>query len=587
MDFIKRHLTNISSQETRTLLVHLRPFRKRAFVIVFLSIIYELLCLVPPLITGYIIDQYLSSSDKIALPVAQKQIIVLVSVLLVAYLMAEALKIISSQLLIVINSKLAINFKEQLYTHILHLPLRKITHIKNGEIISRLSDDVEDMAYLANSLFLNPATALLRLTAILCYALYINAWLALLLTITLGGLSVLCLHLNRKTRPIRRQIQEEHAANIGILSEVLQGIRVVRSFAKEKIEILQFNKRNESIASKELKANIQSQGINSLWSIIQAISTALILGIGSMLIIQEKMTLGNLIIIQYYATLVINPIISILSSVSSTQASLTALERYTEIMDLDRETLGSNETPPSIIHSIRLQGLSFAYQDKPTLENISCEFLRGQTIALVGSSGAGKSTLADIVCRFQEPDSGQLLINEIPANTLNLHEYRQNFGIVHQDNFVFDGSLRDNILYADSALNDEQILLACNKAQLTEFISSLPNGLDTIIGENGILLSGGQKQRLCLARAFACHKQILILDEATSHLDSLNEQAIQHAIMDHKENMITIVIAHNLDTIKKADLILVFKEGLLVESGSHQELILQEAEYARLRQAQQ
>jgi ATP-binding cassette, subfamily B, bacterial len=585
MDFIKRHLTNIGSKETRTLLAHLQPFRKRAFVIVLLSILYELLCLVPPLITGYIIDQYLSTSDKVALPDVQKQIILLVSVLLVAYLMAEVLKIISSQLLIVINSKLAINFKEQLYTHILHLPLRKITHIKNGELISRISDDVEDMAYLANSLFLHPATALLRLIAILCYALYINAWLALLLTITLGGLSILCLHLNRKTRPIRRQIQEEHAANIGILSEVLQGIRVVRSFAKEKIEILQFSKRNESIASKELKANIQTQGINSLWSIIQGISTALILGVGSILIIQEKMTLGNLIIIQYYATLVINPIVSILSSVSSTQASLTALERYTEIMDLDRETLDSNETPPSIINSIKLKDLSFAYQDKPTLQNITCEFLRGQTIALVGSSGAGKSTLADIVCRFQEPDSGQLLINDMPASKLNLHEYRQNFGIVHQDNFVFDGTLRDNILYADSTLSDADIILACDKAQLNEFISLLPNGLDTIIGENGILLSGGQKQRLCLARAFACHKQILILDEATSHLDALNEQAIQHAIMDHKENMLTIVIAHNLDTIKNADLILVFKDGQLLEQGNHHELMDKQGEYANLRQS--
>ena len=495
MDFIKRHLSNISSPETSVLLGHLRPFRKRCYLIICLSIVYELLCLVPPLITGHIIDRYLSQSDKIDLTQSQRQIIFLVSFLFLSYLCAEVLKIINNQLITLLNSKLALSFKHKLYAHILHLPLRKLTHLKSGELISRLSDDVEDMAYLANALLLNPATALLRLLAILCYAVYVNAWLALLLAITLGGLSALCLHLNRKTRPIRRQIQEEHATNIGILSEVIQGIRVVRSFAKEKLEILQFTKRNHSITRKELRSNMQIQGINSLWSIIQGLSTAIILGAGSILILKGEMTLGSLIIIQYYATLVINPIVSILGSVSNTQASLTALERYKEIMELEHEQSTQTQKTPEIINTITLKNVDFNYlPDKPTLKNISCELKRGQTIALVGSSGAGKSTLADLVCRFQEPSNGELLINGDDATPINLHDYRKHFAIVHQDNFVFDGSLRDNILYADPTLTDSEIELACQKAQLTDFLSTLSDGIDTIIGENGILLSGGQKQ---------------------------------------------------------------------------------------------
>jgi ATP-binding cassette, subfamily B, multidrug efflux pump len=550
-----------------------------------LSIIANGLGLIPALISGKIVDDYLSNAQVKNSPQLENQILLWALVLFAAYALSEILNIIQNQIQLRFRTSFNHSLQNKLYKHVLHLPINFFNRIKSGELLSRFTNDINHITALSNQLILTPINALLRLAVILAYCFYLSPWIALLIFLIIGILTLLCMYLTKKTRPLQNEIYEKQAVIHGFLSEIFQGIRTVRSHAKEQVEISQHSQRHLDLNDTKLRSNLQIQSIYSLWSFMQAIAAALMLAGGSLMIIRGHMSLGELVIVQFFTAQLMNPIFNILSSISSTQAGLACLERYHDILseELDNPPDPSKKKIEHAIEKIEVKDLSFSYlKNKSTLENISFAMEKGKTYALVGASGSGKSTLTDLICGFQKASQGQIFINDTELHEFNKEDYIKHVSVVHQTSFVFDGTLRDNILYADADLTDPAILELCKKAQLHDFIQSLENGLDSYIGENGIKLSGGQKQRLCLARAFAAKSDLIILDEATSHLDSINEKLIQKAIFENKDELITIIIAHNLSTIKDADQIIVLEQGKIVESGSHEELIKRTGHYSSL-----
>ncbi|EDM25714.1 ABC transporter, ATP-binding/permease protein [Lentisphaera araneosa HTCC2155] len=541
-----------------------------------LSIIANALGLIPALISGQIVDGYLSGRELANSPQIEKEILLWAGALFLAYVLSEVLNIIQNQVQLRFRTSFNHSLQDKLYKHVLHLPINFFNKTKSGELLSRFTNDINQITGLSNQLILTPINALLRLSVILAYCFYLSPWIALLILLIIGTLTILCMFLTKKTRPLQNEIYDKQAVIHGFLSEVFQGIRTVRSHAKEAEEISQHSQRHLDLNDTRLKSNLQIQGIYTLWSFMQAIAAALMLAGGSIMIIRGHMSLGELVVVQFFTAQLMNPIFNILSSISSTQGGLACLERYHKILseELDNPPDSNRKKLDKCIEKIKIVNLNFSYlPDKPVLENISFTMQKGKTYALVGTSGSGKSTLADLICGFQKASIGNILINGIELQELNKENYIQHLAIVHQANFVFDGTIRDNILYGNTELTSSDLIELCQKAQLHDFIDSLELGLDSYIGENGIKLSGGQKQRLCLARAFAAKADLIILDEATSHLDSINERLIQKAVFENKNDLITLIIAHNLSTIKDVDQVIVLEKGEIKEIGTHEGLM--------------
>ncbi|MDD7987005.1 ABC transporter ATP-binding protein [Lentisphaera marina] len=571
--------------QMKVFLGQIASYKKVISFSLLLSIIANGLGLIPALISGKIVDDYLSNDKIKYIAQTENEILLWASALFLAYVMSEALSIIQNQVQLRFRTSFNHSLQNKLYQHVLHLPINFFNKTKSGELLSRFTSDINHITSLCNQLILTPINALLRLSIILAYCFYLSPWIALLILTVIGVLTVLCMYLTKKTRPLQNEIYEKQAVIHGFLSEIFQGIRTVRSHAKEQEEISQHSQRHLDLNDTKLRSNLQIQSIYSLWSFMQAIAAALMLAGGSMMIIRGHMSLGELVVVQFFTAQLMSPVFNILSSISSTQAGLACLERYHDVLseELDNPPDPNKKKLNEAIQKIEIKNLSFSYiNNKNTLKDISFSMEKGKTYALVGASGSGKSTLADLICGFQKASTGEILINGIELHELNKEDYIQHVSVVHQTSFVFDGTIRDNILYADPELNDSAILELCKKAQLHDFIQSLENGLDSYIGENGIKLSGGQKQRLCLARAFAAKADLIILDEATSHLDSISERLIQKAIFKNKADIITLIIAHNLSTIQDADQIIVLEQGKIIEQGDHTQLSSKQGPYSRL-----
>jgi ATP-binding cassette subfamily B protein len=313
-----------------------------------------------------------------------------------------------------------------------------------------------------------------------------------------------------------------------------------------------------------------------VWGLLIPGISVLIVWFGGYLFLRDKATVGDIFAFQIYAVLLIQPVWQIISSVSSTQRSLAAMERVFQVLDmpLDKPDAPEAIDAPNVVDEIRFDRVSFEYRtDVPVIRDFDLTVEGGSTVALVGPSGAGKTTITDLVARFHDPSRGSILLNGIDLRKLKLATYRQLLAVVQQEVFLFDGTVRENIAYGRRGAMDNDIIDAARRANAHEFIAKLPEGYDTLIGERGFKLSGGQRQRLSIARAILADPQILILDEATSNLDTESEQLIQASLAQLFQGRTTFVIAHRLSTITHADLIVVMDAGKIVEVGRHEDLM--------------
>ena len=431
----------------------------------------------------------------------------------------------------------------------------------------------------------SPSLSVIRLIVAIGILTSINWRLALTALAIIPGAMFISFTSSKRIRPIYRSIRKDSEAIDGRVGETFSGIRVVRAFGRERSELLAYLRGRHTILRKELFAGRRELLLWGGWDLLIGIVNVAIVWYGGALNLRGGASVGDIMAFQWYTFLLLNPVWNIVNTFSELQRSLASMERVFEVLgEVDDKPDRPNAVDaPDSVEELQLDGVGFSYREgHPVLTDIDIRVAGGSVVALVGRSGAGKTTITDLVARFHDPTAGRILLNGTDLRDLRLRSYRHLLGIVQQDVFLFDGTVRDNIGYARSDVSEEQILDASHRANAHEFIVRLPEGYDTMVGERGVKLSGGQQQRLAIARAIVAAPQILILDEATSNLDTESEQLIQGALDALLDGRTTFVIAHRLSTIREADLILHMENGRIVERGTHDELMASGGSYREM-----
>jgi ATP-binding cassette subfamily B protein/subfamily B ATP-binding cassette protein MsbA len=396
------------------------------------------------------------------------------------------------------------------------------------------------------------------------------------------GIMLISFIFAKRVRPIYRSLRKDAEQVDGRVGETFSGIRVVRAFRREVHELLEYLIGRHTIVRKEMFARRREMVIWTSWGLLLGIVNVVIMWYGGYLYLRGGASVGDIMAFQWYTFLLLNPVWNIVNSFSELQRSLAAMERVFEVLAMpnDKPDVPHAREAPDRVEELRFEDVEFEYREgQPVVQDFNVAVPGGSVIALAGRSGAGKTTVTDLVARFHDPSRGRILLNGTDIREFRLSSYRDLLGIVQQDVFLFDGSVRDNIAYGRPNATYEEVLDAAQRANAHEFIVKLPDQYDTFIGERGVKLSGGQQQRLAIARAILADPQILILDEATSNLDTESEQLIQAAMASLFAGRTTFVIAHRLSTIRRADLILLMEEGRVTERGTHDELMEAGGEY--------
>jgi len=481
-----------------------------------------------------------------------------------------------------LNVRVMLSFRRSLFQRLLHLPLPKLWEMKTGGILSRLTGDVDTTTGLLQMAVVSPAVSVIRLVIAVAVLLSLNWRLALTALAIIPGVVLMSFTLARRVRPIYRSLRKDAEVIDGRVGETFSGIRVVRAFRREKRELLDYLVGRHTVLRKELFAHRRELVLWTSWGLLLSGVNVVIVWYGGYLNIVGGASIGDIMAFQWYTFLLLNPVWSIVNSFSELQRSLAAMERVFEVLAMadDKPDRPDARNAPHAVREIRFENVEFEYREgRPVVRDFNVTVPGGSVVALVGRSGAGKTTVTDLVARFHDPTRGRILLNGTDIREFRLRSYRELLAIVQQEVFLFDGSVRDNIAYGRHEANDTEIEDAARRANAHEFIARLPEEYDTFVGERGVKLSGGQCQRLAIARAVLASPQILILDEATSNLDTESEQLIQASMSALLAGRTTFMIAHRLSTIRRADMILLMEDGRIIERGTHEELMQARGSY--------
>ena len=485
-------------------------------------------------------------------------------------------------------NQVQMSVRSRVFEHMLHMPLHKIQQLKSGGATSLLREDAGGIAELIFSVLYNPWQAIVQLIGSLIILIIVD-WRLL----AAGLLLLPAVYFSHRTwiysiRPLYRDARQRRQKIDSNTTETFGGIRVVRTFARQRNETQRYVKGNHVLVRQQLLIWWRTRLIEIVWEVLIPLASTSLLVYGGWQILQSHLTLGDLMMFLVYLTMLLGPIATLAGSAVQFQNNLAGLDRILDLLATPRELA---DKPGAIRVSrkeargdIRFESVSFRYPENEQwiLKDVSLHAKAGQTIAIVGRSGAGKTTLCNLVARFFDPEQGRILVDGMDLRDVQLHSYRQLLGVVEQDVFLFDGTIADNIAYGRRGATMEQIEQAARAAAADEFITKSPKGYDTLIGERGFKLSGGQRQRLAIARALLADPRILILDEATSNLDSESERLIQSSLALLLEQRTAFVIAHRLSTIIHADQILVLDEGRIDQRGTHAELLEQSGIYQQM-----
>jgi len=489
----------------------------------------------------------------------------------------------------ILNVRFMLALRQALFDRLLNLPLPKLHDMKTGGILSRLTGDVDTTTGLLQMAVVSPAVSVVRLLFAIVILLTLNWRLALTALAIIPGVMAVSFVVARRVRPIYRSIRKDAEQIDGRVGETFSGIRVVRAFRREILELLDYMRGRHTVLRKELFAHRRELVLWTSWSLLIAAINVVIVWYGGYLNVLGRASIGDIMAFQWYTFLLLNPVWSIVNTFSELQRSLAAMERVFEVLAFapDKPDRPDAIAAPDAVREIRFEQVDFEYREgRPVVRDFDVFVPGGSVVALVGRSGAGKTTVTDLVARFHDPTRGRILLNGTDIREFRLGSYRDLLAIVQQDVFLFDGSVRDNIAYGRHSAAEPDVEDAARRANAHEFIEKLPEGYETFIGERGVKLSGGQQQRLAIARAILKKPQILILDEATSNLDTESEQLIQASMASLLAGRTTFVIAHRLSTIRRADMILVMENGEIVERGTDDTLMARQGLYYEMIQRQ-
>ncbi|MGE7828324.1 ABC transporter ATP-binding protein [Paenibacillus sp. NPDC093718] len=557
-----------------------RPY-KGLFILDFTcAVIAGLLELVFPLAVSKFIDDLLPSQDW---PLILIACIVLLSI----YALNTALQYIVTYWGHMLGINIETDLREKMFSHIQKLSFRFFDNNKTGHLMGRITNDLNDVGEVAHHGPEDVFIAVMTLLGSFSLMAYINLELALLTFIIVPLMAWLIIKFGGRMTTTYRQLFRNVGNFNARIEDNVGGIRVVQSFANEEHENKLFQEENKQFRATKLLAYKTMAKSMSISYMLMRLITVFVMICGAWFFIQGKIEMGEFMAFLLLSNIFFRPIEKINAVIESYPKGIAGFKRYLEIMDTDPEIADVPDAVSlsSVRGDIRFEGVTFGYEPSRTiLSNIDLTIRAGETVAFVGPSGAGKTTICSLLPRFYDVDQGTITVDGIDIRNIKLQNLRKHIGIVQQDVFLFSGTIRDNIAYGDLHATDQQIWEAARRASLDELIRSLPDGMETVIGERGVKLSGGQKQRLSIARMFLKNPPILILDEATSALDTETEGQIQKSLAELSVGRTTLVIAHRLTTIQSADRIIVVNSEGIAEQGTHQELIHSGGVYSRLHQ---
>ena len=481
-----------------------------------------------------------------------------------------------TQLLSKAAQRLIADLRIRVQQHIGRLPVRYYDSNKTGALLSRIMSDVEGVRNLVGTGLVEMLGG--AITAIFAFVLLLR--INVTLTLVALGFMALFAVLVRKAlasvRPIFRERGKINAEVSGRLAESLSGVRIIKGFRAEEREASVFARGAFRLFENVRRTLTATSFLSMGATLMMGVVTITVMIFGGRMIVRGDMTLGDFVAFSLYLGLLVAPVFQLVNIGSQLTEAFAGLDRMHEVLDETPEDVDPLRTRPleRVVGDVRFQDVSFQYEpDRPVLHSVTFKAVPGTSTALVGPSGSGKSTLISLVAAFANPTSGTILIDGVDLSTVRLDSYRSQLGVVLQDNFLFDGTIKENILFGRPEADDQAVLEAARIARVDEFALKMEKGYDTIIGERGVKLSGGQRQRVAIARAVLADPRILILDEATSSLDTESEALIQEGLAGLMKGRTTFIIAHRLSTIRSADQILVLEQGRIVETGTHKELL--------------
>jgi subfamily B ATP-binding cassette protein MsbA len=487
-----------------------------------------------------------------------------------------------TQLLSKAGQRLIAEMRRQVQRHVGLLSVSYYDENRTGTLVARIMTDVEGVRNLVGTGLVEFVGGLFTAILAFIYLMHLSAAVTLTAFAVMGAFVFALQYAFRIIRPIFRERGKINAEVTGRLTESLGGVRVIKGYHAEDREAGVFAKGVGRLLDNVMKSLTMTSALSATATTAVGLLTAIVMSMGGHLIMAHRWTFGDYLSYNMFLVFMTAPIFQIVAIGTQLTEAFAGLDRTNELMSELEENQSPERTVkmPPIQGTVRFENVEFAYDaDKPVLHGVSFLAEPGTVTALVGSSGSGKSTMISLLCAFHTPTKGRILVDDVDLAHVDLNTFRSQLGVVLQESFLFDGTIRENILFSRPDATEEQFLFACRTARVDEFAERYEEAYDTIVGERGVKLSGGQRQRLSIARALLAEPRILILDEATSSLDSESEAMIQAGLSQLMQGRTTFVIAHRLSTIRRADQILVVEGGLIVERGSHAELFALRGRY--------
>ena len=555
------------------------PRRNLVFLGLLLIIINKTASFVAPLSLEYLIDDIVPNEDY-------EKLKILVGVVALSFLIQGVMSFLLTKVLSIQAQYMISQLRSQVQKQILSLPIRFFDNTKSGALVSRIMSDVEGVRNLIGTGLVQLVGGTITAIVSLILLLQVNVTLTLITFVPLIIFAFIATKAFKVIRPVFRDRGKINAEVKGRLTETLGGIRVIKGFNAEAQEEKIFEKGVDRLFQNVKKSLTATAVMTSSSTFLLGLATTVIMmGYGGHLMIQSIISDGEYFKFTFLLILMVAPIVQMSNIGSQLTEALAGLDRTEELMNMTPESDEENRTIvlENVQGNMTFKDVTFAYEeDKDVLHTVNFEAKSGEVIALVGSSGSGKSTIAGLAATFLNAKSGTISIDGKDISKVNLNSFRKNLGVVLQDDFLFEGTIRDNILFPRPNATEDKLQEAVKAAYVDEFTNRFDDGLDTLIGERGVKLSGGQRQRIAIARAVLADPKILILDEATSNLDTESEALIQKSLATLTEGRTTFVIAHRLSTIRKANQILVIENGKIAEQGTHDDLITKKGRYYNL-----